>query len=130
MSTRRSYTFLHIVALMAIAASLCACDDPRIYDHYEAIPQDGWERNDVLTFHIPPVQQAATYQQAVGLRATHNYPFQSLALIVEQTVFPKKQTLRDTITCDIINEKGRMEGKNGISSTEVVKTLQIGRAHV
>ena len=128
MATKSSNTYLFFVALMTIAISVFSCDDPRIYDHYEAIPQEGWERSDMLTFHIPAIQQSGTYQQAIGLRATQDYPFQSLTLIVEQTIFPKKQTLRDTITCCIINEQGRMEGKNGISSTEVVaplRTLQL-----
>jgi gliding motility-associated lipoprotein GldH len=47
---------------------------------------------------------------------------------VEQTVFPQKQVYRDTIDCHIINKEGRLEGKNGISSTEVVahlRTLQL-----
>jgi gliding motility-associated lipoprotein GldH len=48
--------------------------------------------------------------------------------IFHETVFPQKQVYRDTIDCHIINKEGRLEGKNGISSTEVVahlRTLQL-----
>ena len=125
---RHLYTYLYILALMAIAVSVSSCDDPRIYDHYESTPQDGWGRNEVLTFSVPKMLQTDTYQQWVELRANQKFPFQTITLIVEQTVFPKKQVYRDTVECKIIDDAGRLEGKNGISSTEVVaplRTLQL-----
>lgn len=122
-STRHFHT-LYILALMVLAISVSSCDDSRIYDDYESIAQEGWERNEVLKFNVPKMQQAGNYQQWVQLRAIQKYPFQTVTLIVEQTVYPKKQFFRDTVECHIINEGGRLEGKNGISSTEVVAPLR------
>lgn len=128
MESSKHFHTLYILALMAIAVSVFSCDNPRIFDDYEAIAQDGWERNKVLTFNVPKMQHTGTYQQWVQLRAYQKYPFQTVTLIVEQTVFPQKQVYRDTIDCHIINKEGRLEGKNGISCTEVVahlRTLQL-----
>ena len=113
---------------MAIAISVSSCDDSRIYDCYAATPQNGWERNEVLHFEVSKIEKAGIYQQCVQLRANQKYPFQTVTLIVEQTIFPQKQVYQDTIECHIINEEGQLEGKNGISSTEVVaplRTLQL-----
>lgn len=127
-SSKYFYTYLYMMALMAIAISVSSCDDSRIYDYYAATPQNGWERNEVLHFEVPKIEKAGIYQQCVQLRANQKYPFQTVTLIVEQTIFPQKQVYQDTIECHIINEEGRLEGKNGISSTEVVaplRTLQL-----
>ncbi len=121
---RKPYNYLYLVTLMALAISVFSCDNPRVFDEYKAIAQEGWERNDVLKFNVPKMQQAGTYQQWVQLRAYQKYPFQTVTLIVEQTIFPKKQVYRDTVECHIINEEGRLVGKNGISSTEVVAPLR------
>lgn len=111
MESSKHFHALYILALMAIAVSVFSCDNPRIFDDYEAIAQDGWERNKVLTFNVPKMQHTGTYQQWVQLRAYQKYPFQTVTLIVEQTVFPQKQVYRDTIDCHIINKEGRLEGK-------------------
>lgn len=51
------------------------------------------------------------YATMLGLRVSEAYPFQSLTLIVEQTVFPEKRTTRDTLNCQIYDPKGTIKGQ-------------------
>lgn len=121
---QHSYTLFYIWALVLGSICILSCDDQRIYDAYEHVPTEGWERNRSFTFAVDKVQKGGEYQQWIGLRAHQAYPFRTVNLIVSQTIFPSKKVLQDTVTCDIINEQGRLDGKKGISSTEIMVPLR------
>ena len=65
-----------------MALSLASCKDSLVYDSYSHTPIAGWEKNDTLTFDIPPLAMAGYYQEQLGLRITGAYPFMGLTLIV------------------------------------------------
>lgn len=67
-----------------------------------------------MSYDVPRVKTASKYSTMLGLRVSDVYPFQSLTLIVEQTVYPKKTTRRDTLNCQIYDSRGTIRGK-GIS---------------
>ena len=81
-----------------------SCSDTLVYDKYEHTPIAGWEKNDILSFDIPPLKTSGTYEQQLGLRVTGVYPFMGLTLIVNQS----------TIQCDLIDKSGATKGQ-GIS---------------
>jgi len=99
------------LALMIIATS---CEINTVYDRYEHTPTAGWERNDTLTFYIPPVKREGQYREEIGLRTNGQYPFQSLCLVVEQSVMPRQQPIVDTLFCTLIDRKGNVKGR-GVS---------------
>ena len=119
---RYSHTLLiyigssRVVALLVCMLLFASCQDRRTYSHYTTVAVDGWERNDTLTFAIPP-QHAGTYELQIGLRATNAYPFTHLSMLMEQTCGIKVR--RDTVRCQITDAKGLLLGKNGISSSEI-----------
>ena len=103
------------ILLLAIAGMLtAACNRGVIYNHYEHVDNDGWERPDTMHFYIPAVKQAGTYHQQVMLRTDNSMPFLSLSVVVEQDIYPRGQKLRKRIMCPLIEENGHVMGK-GIS---------------
>ena len=121
------YTLLYIIVLAATI--LTACDRQTVYSHYEHTPIAGWERNDSLSFDIPATGAAACLQEEVGLRISGDYPFMAVTLIVEQTVLPGKQARRDTLVCQLTDEKGWLTGQ-GVSQYQyryALKTVALDK---
>lgn len=106
----------HLAMIVVAVALLCgACTDERVYDHYNHTPITGWDKVDTLIFDVPPMRAGGRYGTNMGLRINKSYPFMSLTLIVEQTVFPSKKTYTDTLVCKLIGDDGSVRGQ-GISS--------------
>jgi len=105
--------FIRALLSTVFLLSLCACDRQKCYSHYEHITTDGWQRGDTIYFSIPPVRESGVCQITVGVRASHSYPFQSLALNVHTTVLPKSDSRRHNIDCRIYDQDG--ESDNGIA---------------
>ena len=81
------------ILILAVAVVLTGCDRNKVYSHYEHVPQGGWDKTDTLFFEVPPVKEAGTYQEEIGIRTDLDYPFQSLALVVAQEIHPKGEFL-------------------------------------
>lgn len=102
------------VVFCLLLSLLSGCKREVVYHQYRHTSIAGWERNDTLSFAVPPVEQSGRYAAELGLRINGSYPFMGLSLIVEQTVLPENRTRIDTIHCQLIDEKGNPKGK-GIS---------------
>lgn len=98
------------IALITITL-LASCIGNKVYDQYDHTPIAGWEKNDTLLFSIPPMQQDALYHSDLLLRISQSYPFMSLTLIVDQTVWPSRATRTDTLKCRLINSDGKSNGQ-------------------
>lgn len=105
---------LSIVTLIITTALLAACGGGAVYDHYEHTPLSGWEKNDTLTFDIPPLRYTALYREEIGMRINGDFPFTSIQLIVEQKFLPSRKVRRDTMNCRLIDNDGTVRGK-GVS---------------
>lgn len=106
-------TRLNLLAVTAITvtASLSACSDSKVYDHYEHTPLAGWEKNDLLSFSVPAAKEDGLYTTDLGLRINATYPFMSLTLIVDQHILPADTTVSDTLSCDLIDTDGKTHGQ-------------------
>mgnify|MGYP002623758744 CR=1 FL=1 len=109
--------WLKMLAVAGIVAITCSCKDQRVYDHFEHTSIDGWERNDTLSFNIPPMPEG-DYLLNIGMRANVDYPYTKISVLMERTIYPSKKSHRDTIRCRLMEENGKMSGKQGISSSE------------
>ena len=105
-----------ITLLLAMAGFLmmAACDRAVVYNHYEHVDNEGWERADTMHFHVPPIKQAGTYRQQLLLRTNNQLPFLGLSVIVEQDIYPMGRKLRKRIDCELVEKNGHVMG-NGIS---------------
>lgn len=107
---------LYIIGAFILLAS---CQEKTVYYQYAHTPVAGWEKNDTLSFDIPPLAQGGIYEERLGLRIMGSYPFMKLTLIMTQTVFPHdkssvKTEVSDTIECNLIDKKGSTNGQ-GVS---------------
>ncbi|GAA6530201.1 gliding motility lipoprotein GldH [Segatella asaccharophila] len=116
----------YILLFFSVIILFSSCLEHKVYDHYEHTPLAGWEKNDSLLFNVPKLMDTDYYDMNVGLRINSTYPFQSLTLIIKQTVYPEKgkdkvhedkpkRTYVDTLNCSLMDTNGRIKGR-GIGS--------------
>lgn len=77
-------SILRHCAIIATAVALASCDINTAYHHFEHISSEGWERGEAVKFGVPPVQRAGVYTTTLDLRSTTEYPYEEIALVVEQ----------------------------------------------
>ena len=58
------------MTLVMFAMLFAACAHRTVYDRYQSTARAGWEKNDTLSFAIPPLKDAATYGAVLGVRTT------------------------------------------------------------
>ncbi len=104
------YTLLYLYIGVLFGIILTACENHAVYFHYEHIPDNGWEKSDTVDFYIPGQSLEGKYEEEVGIRIDNSFPYQSISLTIEQTVFPSMEISRDTISCELVDEKGNALG--------------------
>ena len=100
---------LFLIALLSLV--FVACDTPTVYHHFEPTPISGWERNDTLKFSVPALTSTGGYREDVSMRLNSEYPFTGLTLIVDQTVFPGRRHVSDTLNCSVVDMEGNVKGR-------------------
>lgn len=104
-----------IVITCCVACLIIACDTSIVYSHYEHTAIEGWDKSDALKFEVPPVTRPGRYITTVGLRVNGENTLQNLYLVVEQVIYPRHETIRDTVVCHVTDDKGNVVGQ-GLSS--------------
>ena len=66
---------IYLILVMVATMSLPSCKHSTVFDSYAHTPIAGWEKNDTLSFEIPPLLEGGYYNESLGLRITGNYPF-------------------------------------------------------
>ena len=124
MKSRRSKALTVVLSVLFAACLATACVGGKVFDEYEQIPVEGWDKTDTLTFSVPAVAADGVYNLALGLRTTGDYPFMSLTLLFEANIIAKKsenssvvkapQRLSRTLSCPLVSSRGRSQGQ-GVS---------------
>ena len=97
--------------MLTVAATVMSCNRKTVYDHYQPVAQEGWNKDDTLTFTVRPLAKGGVFKEEIGLRTTGDYPFMGLCLIVEQTVLPSDVTRCDTLRCSLTGDDGNVKGR-------------------
>lgn len=105
----RRNILLFFIALLSFV--FIACETSTVYYHFESTPISGWERNDTLKFSVPALKVAGGYHEDISLRLNSDYPFMGLTLIVDQTVFPGRRHVSDTVNCRVVDQDGNVKGR-------------------
>lgn len=119
-------SFLSRALPLAFAVCLLACSRGNVYVCYHHVPSGGWDKNDTLTYDVPPLP-SGRYREEVGLRIDRSYPFTSLSLVVKHIVLPSGYVHYDTLTCRLVDNNGKFRGQ-GVSlyqHTFHLNTLQL-----
>jgi gliding motility-associated lipoprotein GldH len=98
--------------------TLWSCDKKGVFDEYRSLGST-WHRDTIVTFDLPELDTAKTYDLFVNLRANRNYPFNNLFLIVSMDE-PGGLTKVDTLEYAMADEEGNLLG-NGFSDIKESK---------
>ena len=101
---------LTLISTIAAALLLMACDRKTVFDQYVHTPLNGWEKNDTIIFAIDSLAQSGEYVEEIGVRTSTIYPFQSLVLVVQQTVRPSGIVLDTVLNCKLTDDNGQSQG--------------------
>ena len=93
MKSRHSKALTVVLSVLFAAWTATACVGGKVFDEYEQIPVEGWDKTDTLTFSVPAVAADGVYNLALGLRTTGDYPFMSLTLLFEANIIAKKRKI-------------------------------------
>lgn len=124
---------IYAVFVMMAVAIITSCNNDIVFDDYAHTPIAGWEKNDTLSFEVPPLLESGHYQENMGLRLTGAYPFMGLTLIVEQTIYHNKKKMdaeckTDTVNCQFVDDNGNDKGK-GISYSQYKFPINLYELH-
>lgn len=113
MKSLENIKYCIVATVVMLIFTACNMDTP--YSHYETMPMDGWEKNDTVTFDVPPIVRPGFYATTLGMRVHGSFPFKSITIVVEQTVFPSKKSGkievdRDTVNMRLTDNDGTMTG--------------------
>lgn len=98
-----------LIVIISLITMMTSCEKVTYY-HFNHTAVSGWEKNDTLIYDIPPLSEPGTYREYISLRIGEAYPFKSVFLIIEQKIFPGKRMICDTISYNLVNEKGERNG--------------------
>ena len=98
--------------LLTVAWSMTSCSRQQtVYANYAPIDDTTWEKTDTITFDVPPVKAAGTYQEKLGLRLADDFPFLALSMDIEIQVQPKGILRSSQHKFSVIDQGGNPKGK-------------------
>lgn len=104
---------------------LTACTDSDVvYHNFETTPKEGWGKTDTLTMQTEEIQEAGRYGIEMCVRITEAYPYQTLTLMVEETILPRNTKAIYPITLQIATQEGK-RNKEGLAYSEFINKLNI-----
>lgn len=87
---------------------LVSCDEKRIVDQYESLP-NRWHKDSAVTFNVQAPDTVQTYNLFLNLRNNSDYAFSNLFLITEMR-FPNGKVVSDTLEYSMTTPAGEWLG--------------------
>lgn len=107
-------TIIALIILTVASAFMTSCNRKTVYYHFEHTDFRGWNKADTLLYNIGAFRDSGTFECHIGARISNDYPYQSITLVVEQTIYPEQTTVEDTLVCNFTDSIGNILG-NGLS---------------
>lgn len=105
----------HSVWFFLVAILLGSCDKNRVFDEYKSV-DNAWHKDSVVSFDLPKLDPAKTYNMYVNLRGNNDYPYNNIFLIVSLDE-PGRVTKVDTLEYAMTDADGNLLG-NGFSDVK------------
>jgi len=102
----KSSFFLGLLCLFCF----CACDAKRVYDSYQSISQNGWNKADTVVLPFRITDTLARNNVFINIRNNNTFKFNKLVLISE-LLDPNGKKIVDTLQYDMADASGRLLGK-------------------
>lgn len=124
----------HIAAVcLLLAIFVSACNQNTVFSKYTTLPEDGWNKNNKLSFNIDVKDNNSLNNVYLTVRHADSYPFSNLFLFLN-TTYPNGKHSIDTLECLLANPKGEWIGDgagdifdNKILVKKNVRFPQIGK---
>ena len=98
--------------LLTVAWSMTSCSRQQTVNaNYAPLDDPTWEKTHTITFDVPPVKAAGTYQEKLGLRLADDFPFLTLSMDIEIQVQPKGILHSSQHKFSVIDQGGNPKGK-------------------
>jgi gliding motility-associated lipoprotein GldH len=101
--------FLSSTLLLLSVLFFSACDNARIFEKNQALPETGWAQSNVVKFDVDIKDPATPANFYVNVRNADGYPYSNIFLFIK-TVFPNGKMSNDTLECVLADEKGKWLG--------------------
>jgi gliding motility-associated lipoprotein GldH len=98
-----------VLAAGAAALLLGGCSPDALFSGSKSIPEGGWRADEPVSFTWEVTDTLQRCDFFVDLRHNQEYPFSNIYLFLEFT-FPNGKIGRDTLGCDLADERGRWYG--------------------
>lgn len=98
----------NILSIFVCCLVLISCDQERVYDRYESLP-NSWNRDSVISFEINAPDTLNTYNLFLNLRNNSNYNYSNIFLITE-IAFPYGKVVTDTLQYEMTKPSGEWLG--------------------
>jgi len=87
-----------------------SCNTNIVIDQNISLPQEGWHKNDAVTFNVNINDSINSFKFKLNIRNTTDYRYSNLYLFLI-TELPNGNISRDTIECMLANNEGKWLGK-------------------
>ena len=104
--------------LLLVVILFWSCDKKRVFDDYQSMGS-AWNKDSIVTFHLPELDSTKRYNLFVNLRANNAYQYNNLFLIVALEL-PNGFTKVDTLEYQMADLEGLLLG-NGFSDIKESK---------
>ncbi len=98
-----------ILAIALVLITMTACDANRVYEKNITIPDNIWNKDNVLTFDVDINDTISTHNIYVNIRNASHYQYSNLYLFINTTA-PSGASIRDTFECILADESGKWLG--------------------
>lgn len=107
---------LFIFGLLILVVA--SCNFNSIYEKSQDIPNEEWNKNQVIRFDVPVTDTINGYRIIMNVRNSNEYPYSNLFLFIT-TSSPKGKSIKDTLEMTLADDKGRWLGTGfgGVWST-------------
>lgn len=107
-----------LVGLAFLPFALAACGSNAFFQDSRMIPEEGWRKNDFVTFDFDLADTSASYNVLVDVRNNDAYPFRNFWLFVH-VMMPDSAEFSDTLDCTLADSYGKWLGKSSGSMYHV-----------
>ena len=86
-----------------------SCDNNRIFEQNQAIPETGWAATNKIKFNVDIKDPSTPTNFYINVRNADGYPYSNIFLFIK-TTFPNGKRSNDTLECVLADEKGKWIG--------------------
>ena len=105
MNRLSSFTILGFLALL-----LVACDYEPVFQQGASIPNDSWNKNNIIKVEFPVTDTIKYHDIYINIRNLNSYPYSNLYLFVDVNA-PNGDSMTDTLEYRLADDYGTWLGK-------------------